>query len=206
MRSKGIELPETASQAEVEDAVDALAADPSVHGILVPAPAARRARRRGRCSPWCRPAKDVDGLTELSMGRLVRGLPGHVGCTPLGVMRLLDRYGVAIVGQASRRRRALDAGRAADGAAARPQGRRRHGDAGPFPHRRSGRRVPRGRHHHRRRRVGADDHRRPRQAGCRGRRRRGVAHRGRASSATSTSTPSRRSPGRSPRCPAAPAR
>ena len=38
MRSLGIELPETASQAEVEDAVDALAADPSVHGILCQLP------------------------------------------------------------------------------------------------------------------------------------------------------------------------
>ena len=44
-------------------------------------------------------AKDVDGLTESSMGRLFRGQPGHVGCTPLGVMRLLERYGVAIAGK-----------------------------------------------------------------------------------------------------------
>ena len=36
------------------------------------------------------PEKDVDGLTERSMGRLVRGRPGHVPCTPLGVMRLLE--------------------------------------------------------------------------------------------------------------------
>ena len=33
------------------------------------------------------------------MGRLLRGQPGHVGCTPLGVMRLLERYGVAISGK-----------------------------------------------------------------------------------------------------------
>ena len=36
--------------------------------------------------------KDVDGLTERSMGRLVRGRPGLVSCTPLGVMRLLEKY------------------------------------------------------------------------------------------------------------------
>jgi methylenetetrahydrofolate dehydrogenase (NADP+)/methenyltetrahydrofolate cyclohydrolase len=45
------------------------------------------------------PEKDVDGLTERSMGLLVRGLPGHVGCTPLGVMRLLERYGVPTAGK-----------------------------------------------------------------------------------------------------------
>jgi methylenetetrahydrofolate dehydrogenase (NADP+)/methenyltetrahydrofolate cyclohydrolase len=43
--------------------------------------------------------KDVDGLTEVSMGRLVRGLPGHVGCTPLGVMRLLERYEIPTSGK-----------------------------------------------------------------------------------------------------------
>ena len=45
------------------------------------------------------PVKDVDGLTERSLGRLVRGVPGHVSCTPLGVMRLLARYGVTTSGK-----------------------------------------------------------------------------------------------------------
>ena len=52
------------------------------------------------------PEKDVDGLTERSLGRLVRGVPGLVGCTPLGVMRLLERYGVETAG-----RRAVVVGR-----------------------------------------------------------------------------------------------
>ena len=43
--------------------------------------------------------KDVDGLTEASLGRLVRGQRGHVGCTPLGVMRLLQRYEIPTVGK-----------------------------------------------------------------------------------------------------------
>jgi methylenetetrahydrofolate dehydrogenase (NADP+)/methenyltetrahydrofolate cyclohydrolase len=45
------------------------------------------------------PKKDVDGLTERSMGRLLRGRTGHVPCTPAGVMRLLERYGVAVAGK-----------------------------------------------------------------------------------------------------------
>lgn len=98
MVSKGVELPGSASQAQVEDAVAALAADPSVHGILCQLP----------LPPGLDPEpvlglvpvdKDVDGLTEVSMGRLVRGQRGHVGCTPLGVMRLLARYGVATQGK-----------------------------------------------------------------------------------------------------------
>ncbi len=97
MVSRGVELPETATQAEVEAAVGELAADPSVHGILVQLPLP------GHLDPepvlaLLPPEKDVDGLTERSMGRLVRGLPGHVPATPLGVMRLLERYGVATSG------------------------------------------------------------------------------------------------------------
>jgi len=96
--SKGVELPESSTQEEVESAVQALVDDPGVHGILVqlPLPDHLDAEPVLALLP---PAKDVDGLTERSMGRLVRGLPGHVPCTPLGVMRLLDRYGVEISGK-----------------------------------------------------------------------------------------------------------
>ena len=97
MTSKHVELGNDASQAQVEDAVAALAADPSVHGILcqLPLPKGLDPEPVLALIPH---EKDVDGLTERSMGRLVRGLPGHVGCTPLGVMRLLERYGVATAG------------------------------------------------------------------------------------------------------------
>jgi methylenetetrahydrofolate dehydrogenase (NADP+)/methenyltetrahydrofolate cyclohydrolase len=97
MTSRSVELPPTASQAQVEDAVGALAADPAVHGILVqlPLPDGLDPEPVLDLLP---PEKDIDGLSELSMGRLVRGKPGHVPCTPLGVLRLLDRYGVPTSG------------------------------------------------------------------------------------------------------------
>lgn len=96
--SKGVELAEDATQAEVESAVQSLVEDSSVHGILVqlPLPDHLDAEPVLALVP---PEKDVDGLTERSMGRLVRGLPGHVPCTPLGVMRLLERYGVETSGK-----------------------------------------------------------------------------------------------------------
>lgn len=98
MVSKGLELPASASQAQVEDAVSAFANDPGVHGILVqlPIPQGLDTEKVLSLLP---PEKDIDGLTELSMGRLLRGLPGHVPCTPLGVMRLLSRYGIATKGK-----------------------------------------------------------------------------------------------------------
>jgi methylenetetrahydrofolate dehydrogenase (NADP+)/methenyltetrahydrofolate cyclohydrolase len=96
--SVGVELPAGATQAQVESEVARLAADPTVHGILVqmPLPAHLDAERVLALIP---PEKDVDGLTETSLGRLVRGVPGHVGCTPLGVMRLLAHYGIETAGR-----------------------------------------------------------------------------------------------------------
>jgi methylenetetrahydrofolate dehydrogenase (NADP+)/methenyltetrahydrofolate cyclohydrolase len=103
--SRGVELPESATQAEVEEQVAALVADPTVHGILVqlPLPAHLDPEPVLALLP---PEKDVDGLTERSLGRLVRDLPGHVPCTPLGVMRLIERYGIETSG-----RRAVVVGR-----------------------------------------------------------------------------------------------
>lgn len=98
MLSRHVELPATASQAQVDDAVGALDADASVHGILCQLPLPSGLDPEPVLS-LIRPEKDVDGLTEKSMGRLVRGVDGHVGCTPLGVMRLLERYGIATSGK-----------------------------------------------------------------------------------------------------------
>ena len=98
MVSRNEVLPADVGQARVEEVVASLANDPSVHGILVqsPLPSGYDEEAVLRLIPA---DKDVDGLTSESMGRLVRGLPGLVGCTPLGVMRLLERYGVATSGR-----------------------------------------------------------------------------------------------------------
>ncbi|MCY4067575.1 MAG: bifunctional 5,10-methylenetetrahydrofolate dehydrogenase/5,10-methenyltetrahydrofolate cyclohydrolase [Acidimicrobiaceae bacterium] len=98
MESRHVELDAGACQSEVEQAVADLAADPAVHGILVqlPLPEGLDPDAVLELIP---PEKDVDGLTPRSMGRLVRGQQGHVPCTPLGVMRLLERYGVATAGK-----------------------------------------------------------------------------------------------------------
>ena len=98
MISRSETLPSTATQEEVEALVCGLVGDPSVHGILVQSPLPNGLNEDAVLALI--PAdKDVDGLTVESMGRLVRGLPGLVGCTPLGVMRLLQRYGVATSGK-----------------------------------------------------------------------------------------------------------
>ena len=76
--SRHVGLPESTTQAEVEGAVRELVADPAVHGILVqlPLPDGLDPEPVLDLIP---PEKDVDVLTERSMGRLGRGRPGLVG-------------------------------------------------------------------------------------------------------------------------------
>ena len=109
MVSRNEILAADAGQAAVEDVVARLAADPTVHGILVqsPLPAGTDPAYDEEAVLRLIPGdKDVDGLTTESMGRLMRGLPGLVGCTPLGVLRLLERYRIPTSG-----RRAVVVGR-----------------------------------------------------------------------------------------------
>ncbi len=98
MVSKGVNLPANSTQAQVEDAVAALVADKQVHGILVQLPLPKHIDTEAVLS-LLPVEKDVDGLTEKSLGRLVRGVPGHVPCTPLGVVRLLERHSIQTVGK-----------------------------------------------------------------------------------------------------------
>ena len=98
MQPRHVAIDGNVSQAELEDTVAALVADSGVHGILcqLPLPGDLDPEPLLRMIPA---EKDVDGLTEASLGRLVRGQRGHVGCTPLGVMRLLQRYEIPTVGK-----------------------------------------------------------------------------------------------------------
>ena len=88
MHSVTHRLPAETSEAELVELVQALNADPAIHGVLVqlPLPAHIDERRVIEC---VEPAKDVDGLTITSVGRLASGLPALTSCTPLGCMILL---------------------------------------------------------------------------------------------------------------------
>jgi methylenetetrahydrofolate dehydrogenase (NADP+)/methenyltetrahydrofolate cyclohydrolase len=90
-------LPAGTSATELGELIHALGEDPEVSGILLqlPVPAPLDGPELTALIP---PGKDVDGLTPLSAGRLAQGLPGLRPCTPLGVLELLDRHGVALEG------------------------------------------------------------------------------------------------------------
>jgi methylenetetrahydrofolate dehydrogenase (NADP+)/methenyltetrahydrofolate cyclohydrolase len=90
-----VDLPATASQAEVEAAIDELNADPACTGFLVQQPTGLdEFALLSRVDP----AKDVDGLHPVNLGKLVLGERGPLPCTPLGCIELLRRHGVELDG------------------------------------------------------------------------------------------------------------
>jgi methylenetetrahydrofolate dehydrogenase (NADP+)/methenyltetrahydrofolate cyclohydrolase len=91
------DLPATASQDEVEAAVDELNADPACSGYLVQLPLPRGLREQPVLER-IDPAKDADGLHPMSLGRLVLGAPAPLPCTPRGIVELLRRYDVPLKG------------------------------------------------------------------------------------------------------------
>ncbi len=98
IESLRIDLPETASQGEVEAAVDELNADPACTGYIVQLPLPRGLDENaviGRIDP----AKDADGLHPMNLGWLVLGREAPLPCTPRGIIELLRRHDVPIAGQ-----------------------------------------------------------------------------------------------------------
>lgn len=98
IRSIHHQLEETPSQEELEDLVNALSTDPGVDGILVQLPLPK-GLDEGRVVGCIDPRKDVDGLHNENLGRLVAELPGPRPCTPAGVMRILSHYDLPVSGK-----------------------------------------------------------------------------------------------------------
>jgi methylenetetrahydrofolate dehydrogenase (NADP+)/methenyltetrahydrofolate cyclohydrolase len=80
-------LPESTSEAEVLGLIAELNADKQVNGILVQLPLPQQIDPQ-KIIEAIDPAKDVDGFHPLNVGKLARGLPGLVPCTPLGCIML----------------------------------------------------------------------------------------------------------------------
>jgi methylenetetrahydrofolate dehydrogenase (NADP+)/methenyltetrahydrofolate cyclohydrolase len=98
MHSVGEHLPADATQAEVLDVIARFNADPGVSAFLVqlPLPAGLDEEQALLAVD---PAKDVDGLHPVNLGRLVLGTPGPLPCTPAGIVELLHAYDVPVEGR-----------------------------------------------------------------------------------------------------------
>ncbi|MFJ6215946.1 bifunctional 5,10-methylenetetrahydrofolate dehydrogenase/5,10-methenyltetrahydrofolate cyclohydrolase [Streptomyces sp. NPDC092296] len=98
IRSRHLALPASIGTAELVDTVTELSRDPEVHGILLQHPVGPHIDERAAFEAIA-PEKDVDGVTMHSFAAMGFGLPGFVSCTPGGIMRLLDEYGVELAGK-----------------------------------------------------------------------------------------------------------
>ena len=78
--------------------IAALNAEPTVHGILVQMPLPKHIAAANVIEAIST-AKDVDGYSVESAGRLVAGLPGFRPCTPWGCMKLIESTGIALRGK-----------------------------------------------------------------------------------------------------------
>jgi methylenetetrahydrofolate dehydrogenase (NADP+)/methenyltetrahydrofolate cyclohydrolase len=90
-------LDHAAPHEDVERLLRELNADPAVSGILLQLPTPPQVDGPA-LTEIIDPLKDVDGLTPISAGLLVKGRPGLRPCTPSGVMELLRRHDVALEG------------------------------------------------------------------------------------------------------------
>jgi methylenetetrahydrofolate dehydrogenase (NADP+)/methenyltetrahydrofolate cyclohydrolase len=93
-----VDLPATASEAEVRSAIAGLNGDPSVTGYIVQLPLPAGIDETAMLE-LIDPAKDADGLHPMNLGRLVLGVEAPLPCTPAGIVELLKRHDVPIAGQ-----------------------------------------------------------------------------------------------------------
>lgn len=97
-----IDLPETASQEEVLDAVLSLNENPDCTGYIVQLPLPKHINQTEVISA-IDPGKDADGLHPVNLGELVLHPHGDPGvpepCTPKGIITLLRRYGIDLDGK-----------------------------------------------------------------------------------------------------------
>jgi methylenetetrahydrofolate dehydrogenase (NADP+)/methenyltetrahydrofolate cyclohydrolase len=91
------DLPVSTSEAQILALVQALNRDPRIDGILIQLPLPKSVDTN-RIMDAVDPAKDVDGFHPLNTGLLAQKRPRLRPCTPFGVIRLAQEYGIALPG------------------------------------------------------------------------------------------------------------
>ncbi len=97
MSSTRVDLPDTASQEDIEAAVLRLNSDRACTGFIVQLPLPEHIDTH-RVLELIDPEKDADGLHPTNLGRLVLGIPAPLPCTPRGIIELLRHHDVPITG------------------------------------------------------------------------------------------------------------
>ena len=101
VQSIRIDLPESASEADIRKAIEDLNSANEVTGFIVQLPLPRGIDGNSMLE-LIDPAKDADGLHPMNLGKLVMNVSGEINspmpCTPSGIIELLRRYDVPLRG------------------------------------------------------------------------------------------------------------
>ena len=93
-----VELPETATQEEVEAVIHKFNTDERIYGVLPLMPMPKHIDSEAVIDALD-PAKDIDGLTTYNIGLVSSGKGGYVPCTPKACMAIVDHYGIELSGK-----------------------------------------------------------------------------------------------------------
>ena len=96
--TKLVQLPETATQEEVEAVIHEFNEDTAIYGVLPLMPMPRHINAEAVIGALD-PAKDIDGLTTYNIGLVSSGKGGYVPCTPKACMAIIDHYGIDLAGK-----------------------------------------------------------------------------------------------------------
>ncbi len=98
IRSVRYDLPAETSQQELLELLARLAADDTVHGMLVQLPLPAQIDEQAVIAA-IPPEKDVDGFTPVNVGRMMIGQPCFLHCTPAGCLEMIRSTGISIAGK-----------------------------------------------------------------------------------------------------------
>ena len=95
---KHIKFYEDSREIEIINKIIELNNDEYVHGILLQLPIPEKFNEEKLINYISR-NKDVDGLTDINVGKLINNKKCLVSCTPQGIIKLLEESGVSIPGK-----------------------------------------------------------------------------------------------------------
>ncbi len=91
-------LPSTTKQSELIELIKKLNEDKKVNGILLQSPIPKPLNIQ-KAFNTISPEKDVDGFNPYNVGNLCIGQDGFIPCTPLGIMKMFEKYNIDIDGK-----------------------------------------------------------------------------------------------------------
>lgn len=83
---------------ELINTIDNLNKDEKIHGILLQSPVPKHINIQ-KAFERISPSKDVDGFNAVNVGKLATGQDAFISCTPYGIVKILEEYGIETEGK-----------------------------------------------------------------------------------------------------------